>query len=158
MAIPNGTAQILRRRIQSLETELEGLRKQLLETEAVEVQNSTFDSSGDWNWPLDPEEYQRYGRQMIVPEVGLQGWPPLEQVPRLYGILMAIRRSAQPQECVRVGSRCRRIGMSCVSLSGRRRGRYLGTRRRRHGRGFESAPSDPTYVGQSRHAEGGQRN
>ncbi|KAI9894400.1 MAG: Urmylation protein [Vezdaea aestivalis] len=24
-------------------------------------------------WPLDPEEYQRYGRQMIVPEFGLQG-------------------------------------------------------------------------------------
>lgn len=24
-------------------------------------------------WPLPQEDYQRYGRQMIVPEVGLEG-------------------------------------------------------------------------------------
>ncbi|KAF2839456.1 Molybdopterin-synthase sulfurtransferase [Patellaria atrata CBS 101060] len=24
-------------------------------------------------WPLDPEEYKRYGRQLIMPEIGLQG-------------------------------------------------------------------------------------
>jgi adenylyltransferase/sulfurtransferase len=24
-------------------------------------------------WPLSPEEYKRYGRQMIVPNIGLQG-------------------------------------------------------------------------------------
>lgn len=28
---------------------------------------------GDWRWPLDAEEYKRYGRQMIVPEIGLEG-------------------------------------------------------------------------------------
>ena len=26
-----------------------------------------------WRWPLEAEEYTRYGRQMIMPEVGLQG-------------------------------------------------------------------------------------
>lgn len=25
-------------------------------------------------WPLQPDEYQRYGRQMIMPEIGLEGW------------------------------------------------------------------------------------
>ncbi len=25
-------------------------------------------------WPLQPGEYQRYGRQMIMPEIGLEGW------------------------------------------------------------------------------------
>lgn len=24
-------------------------------------------------WPLEPAEYQRYGRQLIMPEIGLQG-------------------------------------------------------------------------------------
>lgn len=26
-----------------------------------------------WPWPLAAEEYKRYGRQMILPEIGLQG-------------------------------------------------------------------------------------
>lgn len=25
-------------------------------------------------WPLDKHEYKRYGRQLIMPEIGLQGW------------------------------------------------------------------------------------
>ena len=28
----------------------------------------------DRKWPLHPEEYKRYGRQMIMPEIGLEGW------------------------------------------------------------------------------------
>lgn len=27
-------------------------------------------------WPLEPNEYKRYGRQLIMPEVGLQGTAP----------------------------------------------------------------------------------
>lgn len=26
-----------------------------------------------WSWPLSREEYKRYGRQMITPEIGLEG-------------------------------------------------------------------------------------
>ena len=28
-------------------------------------------------WPLEPNEYKRYGRQLIMPEVGLQGIAPM---------------------------------------------------------------------------------
>ena len=28
-------------------------------------------------WPLEPSEYKRYGRQLIMPEIGLQGRPPI---------------------------------------------------------------------------------
>lgn len=27
-------------------------------------------------WPLETNEYKRYGRQLIMPEIGLQGRPP----------------------------------------------------------------------------------
>ena len=27
-------------------------------------------------WPLQSEEYTRYGRQLIMPEIGLEGWLP----------------------------------------------------------------------------------
>lgn len=30
-------------------------------------------------WPLEPNEYKRYGRQLIMPEVGLQGRPARSQ-------------------------------------------------------------------------------
>lgn len=35
-------------------------------------------SVGSTRWPLSPGEYTRYGRQMIMPEIGLEGWlvPP----------------------------------------------------------------------------------
>jgi adenylyltransferase/sulfurtransferase len=30
--------------------------------------------SSDRRWPLEKNEYKRYGRQLIMPEVGLRGW------------------------------------------------------------------------------------
>lgn len=33
----------------------------------------------DVKWPLHPEEYTRYGRQMIMPEIGLEGSPACVQ-------------------------------------------------------------------------------
>ena len=61
------TSDTLRDRIRNLEHELDDLKRQLLEAEAAEIRYS------EWAWPLDAEEYQRYGRQMIMPEIGLQG-------------------------------------------------------------------------------------
>ena len=36
-------------------------------------------SSHSQQWPLAPEEYRRYGRQLIMPEIGLQGQLRLKQ-------------------------------------------------------------------------------
>ena len=38
----------------------------------VRVDNAS--SNGESSWPLQPDEYTRYGRQLIIPEVGLEGW------------------------------------------------------------------------------------
>ena len=42
--------------------------------------NGDIDTDGDaegdasnWNWPMKREEYKRYGRQLIMPEVGIRG-------------------------------------------------------------------------------------
>ncbi|KAG5658567.1 hypothetical protein KAF25_010748 [Fusarium avenaceum] len=58
----------LRREIAKREVELADLRSQLAvaESEAREGREA-------WKWPLDNHEYERYSRQMIVPNFGLQG-------------------------------------------------------------------------------------
>ena len=49
-----------------------------LGTDIRETRPSTSLTS---TWPLQPGEYARYGRQLIVPEIGLEGWPvPLSNV------------------------------------------------------------------------------
>lgn len=71
----------LRAQIAATETQLAGLRRELESAEkaALEIkkQEATKDDSGDGrksgDWPLLNEEYRRYGRQMIVPQLGLQG-------------------------------------------------------------------------------------
>ncbi|SCV56433.1 related to molybdenum cofactor biosynthetic protein [Fusarium fujikuroi] len=58
----------IRREIAKREAELADLRSQFAaaESQARESQES-------WKWPLDNHEYERYSRQMIVPNFGLQG-------------------------------------------------------------------------------------
>lgn len=62
----------LRREIAKREVELADLRSQLAvaESEAREGKEA-------WKWPLDNHEYERYSRQMIVPNFGLQGMNPI---------------------------------------------------------------------------------
>lgn len=85
-------AKALREQIIATEEELQRLKEQLA---SVEAQNDTEDIqasvetltvqddentvvSGSSKWPLSSEEYKRYGRQMIVPSIGIQGLiPPL---------------------------------------------------------------------------------
>ena len=89
----------LRSQIQGLEHELLVLKRQLANVEAVDVSLASQpispstvistdaeisaeqptagkDEENDWRWPLDAEEYRRYGRQMIMPEIGLEGSRP----------------------------------------------------------------------------------
>ncbi|XXG94016.1 hypothetical protein Hte_000267 [Hypoxylon texense] len=85
-SIANKAGQ-LREKIAQTERELQDLRKQLDELESP-IQNldidqdtnltSTTEQSGEaptpnWKWPLQEEEYSRYGRQLILPTVGIKG-------------------------------------------------------------------------------------
>ncbi|PNY25283.1 Adenylyltransferase and sulfurtransferase uba4 [Tolypocladium capitatum] len=59
----------LRREIAKRESELAHLKSQLA---VAESEHGAQDESKPWPWPLQHHEYQRYGRQMIVPGFGLQ--------------------------------------------------------------------------------------
>ncbi|KAL6872895.1 hypothetical protein J3F83DRAFT_589892 [Trichoderma novae-zelandiae] len=65
----------LRREIAQREAELEDLRARLAEAEESSLDHDadTRVSGEAWKWPLEEHEYERYGRQMIVPGFGLQG-------------------------------------------------------------------------------------
>lgn len=89
----------LRLRIQKLEAELSVLTRRLAEVEVVDISEASRPvelstlvpidaetppeqpiaarkADDDWRWPLDADEYRRYGRQMIMPEIGLEGSLP----------------------------------------------------------------------------------
>ena len=76
----------LRARISSIESELGDLRAHLssLEEERDNIHRLALNYEGQrssslpgnaYPWPFEKSEYQRYGRQMIVAEIGLEGWP-----------------------------------------------------------------------------------
>ena len=77
------SAEALRKQITATEEELSRLKAQLATVEAHEntngveksLQGLEVDDAGPvtHKWPLSGEEYKRYGRQMIVPSVGIQG-------------------------------------------------------------------------------------
>ncbi|KAL3476065.1 sulfurtransferase uba4 [Aspergillus californicus] len=69
----------LRTEIAATEAQLAKLKRELQEAEEATLRSSraqgavTTDEHITNKWPLDREEYRRYGRQMIVSQVGLQG-------------------------------------------------------------------------------------
>ncbi|KAI0817186.1 ThiF family protein [Xylaria sp. FL0064] len=72
----------LKAQISQTEVELLQLRTQLAELEALPpspssgtpaVQNESTEPPQEWKWPLKEEEYARYGRQLILPSVGIKG-------------------------------------------------------------------------------------
>ncbi|KAI2470059.1 ThiF family protein [Annulohypoxylon bovei var. microspora] len=79
-------ADQLRDKIIQAEKELQDLRRQLTELEssclngnadqgfgsASDPDNST-EALPEWKWPMKEEEYSRYGRQLILPTVGIKG-------------------------------------------------------------------------------------
>jgi len=88
----NQHIELLRSRVDLLESQLYELKKQLSEAErdaerlanescavptvpsAEPVQGVKAATTGNTpKWPLDADDYVRYGRQMIMPEIGLQG-------------------------------------------------------------------------------------
>ncbi|KAI0890662.1 adenylyltransferase [Annulohypoxylon maeteangense] len=86
MGSVSNKAEQLQRKIVQAEKELQDLRKQLAELESPTLHadvdqglGSTSDLSEstkdlpEWKWPLREEEYLRYGRQLILPTVGIKG-------------------------------------------------------------------------------------
>ena len=77
----------LRAQIDILESQLLDLKQQLARAEETtsvidtpsspdqysEYTNQCNLAPSAWRWPLNHGEYKRYGRQMILPEIGLQG-------------------------------------------------------------------------------------
>lgn len=75
------SADQLREKISKIEKELKDLKEQLARVEEQTSRSSTAAtvSVGEetvtpaWKWPLSAEEYERYGRQLILPSVGIHG-------------------------------------------------------------------------------------
>lgn len=70
METSNIRAQALREQIAVTEKELQNLKDQLA---SIEAQPKKDDGTKNSKWPLSAEEYLRYGRQMIVPSIGMEG-------------------------------------------------------------------------------------
>lgn len=99
------SAEQLRRRIAEAEDELKALREQLAQLEAADEKGEEREVVEDsqpiperqsperrktgapvkpaeqaeltaWKWPLSEGEYERYGRQLILPQVGIHGMLP----------------------------------------------------------------------------------
>jgi adenylyltransferase/sulfurtransferase len=85
MEAVNSSAETLRNQITACGKQLRELKEQLA---AVEAQGKALEqnpspshhgqeedlATGEkTNWPLTQEEYSRYGRQMIVPSIGIKG-------------------------------------------------------------------------------------
>lgn len=75
------TCASLRAQITATESQLAGLKRDLAKAEqaeqsekatTVKIQHEDRDGE-EKQWPLLQEEYKRYGRQMIVSQVGLKG-------------------------------------------------------------------------------------
>lgn len=82
MESANASAEALRKQILETEAQLQRLKDQLAQVEAESVvQAGGVDETSisgslvteDRKWPLSAEDYKRYGRQMIVPSIGIQG-------------------------------------------------------------------------------------
>jgi adenylyltransferase and sulfurtransferase len=69
----------LRAQIAAAESQLADSKRKLsvLEAAADQLEDISNSNPNDEikakKWPLFAEEYRRYGRQMIVPQIGLQG-------------------------------------------------------------------------------------
>jgi adenylyltransferase and sulfurtransferase len=60
----------LRREIARREVELADLKSRLA---LAESEKRSPEPEAEWKWPLTRHENERYSRQMIVPNFGLQG-------------------------------------------------------------------------------------
>lgn len=116
------TCASLRAQVAATESDLARLKRELHDAEeaASNATNgeTTNNSNGKRSWPLLPEEYKRYGRQMIVPQLGLQG--ELDSVIYAdFGLIPLVYDRATSTSFIKgFDSRSRRVRMSSWSVSG----------------------------------------
>lgn len=71
--------EALRRRVKETEQELDRLKEELRQAEAAEQATGSAEEAASqpgatpWKWPLPAEDYERYARQLIIPQVGVPG-------------------------------------------------------------------------------------
>ncbi len=107
----------LRQKIKSVEMELKNLKWLLKQAEAsLCADNTSYPCPesemeiSEWRWPLAECEYKRYGRQMIISQIGIKG--------RSYHRILTstkIFRSTQIKECI--SPYCRRWWIRLSSSS-----------------------------------------
>jgi len=91
----NASAAALRKQIFETEAQLKKLKEQLAQVEATDgISSISLNSSAndpvtlsEGKWPLSKEEYRRYGRQMIVPSIGIQGLSSLHHLNTCVNVL-----------------------------------------------------------------------
>ncbi len=81
--------EALRKQIRETEELLARLKKDLVAVEKEATGEEENEASGV-KWPLKREEYKRYGRQMIVPSVGLKGIYFLSYLPFFHILLLGV--------------------------------------------------------------------
>jgi hypothetical protein len=115
----NASAEVLKKQILETEAQLKRLKDQLAQVETGSIEHdvnglrlSDSPVTQDRKWPLSAEEYKRYGRQMIVPSIGIRGIHY-----SLLGWLWSnMFRSTTSQECFSFDHRSWWFGMSSSSL------------------------------------------
>lgn len=84
MEMARKSADQLREQIIKAEEELRALKEQLAQVDEQTLDPGPVPSWKEqekengtpaWKWPLSAEEYERYGRQLILPSVGIHGQP-----------------------------------------------------------------------------------
>jgi len=62
-------------RVNALRAELAGIAIPDMNTKAqrTPTEKEERETNPNWKWPLSPDDYKRYGRQLIMPEIGLRG-------------------------------------------------------------------------------------
>lgn len=73
----SGRIEELRRKVAQAEEDLRQLKDELaraeVEAKSLYKQPALPNSDTSWKWPLSPENYERYSRQLIIPGIGTKG-------------------------------------------------------------------------------------
>lgn len=112
MNTENSNIESLRQKILETEKQLETLAAQLAQAKQDSVRHKPDAENGGRKWPLSAEEYNRYGRQMIVPSIGIGGESCLQRIKQL----LTSRRPASSSwsECTHHWSRWTWLSSRCL--------------------------------------------